>query len=87
MGMLKDESVSSKHWSYHGSSCMPLSESHRGLGLEHSEPEIVKEVHCTEMSPKDLFSAKYCRRFQDGGNSVSHFSSLSGSLWEISSSW
>lgn len=63
--MLRDESVSSKHWSDHGSSCMPLSESHRGLGLEHSEPEIVKQVHCTAMSPKDLFSAKYSKRFQE----------------------
>lgn len=68
-------SVSSKHWSVHRSSCMPLSKSHRELWLEHSDAEILKEVPCIVTSPKDPFSAKYCR-FQDGGSSVSALKSF-----------
>lgn len=42
-------------------------------GLEHSDPEILKEVQFTVMNPKDPFTVKYSRRFQDEGISVSAF--------------
>lgn len=63
LGMLRDESVSSKHWSGHRNSFMPFLESHAGLGLEHSDPEILKKVQCTVVCPKDPFFTKYSRRF------------------------
>lgn len=55
---------------------MLLSKSHGGLGLEHFHAEILKKIQFTVMSLKDPFSAKYYRRFQDGGSSVSALKSL-----------
>ena len=55
---------------------MPLSKSHRGLGLEYSDAGILKEVQFRVMSPKDPFSAKYFGDLRMGQVLWVHFSSL-----------